>query len=170
MIRAVDRLLFGAVTRGWPPTRIESYIDVLKVDDPESAQPGRTSKRQSSASVIGRTFQLIDTKASGLLTHTSMMVAALGVAGHLVAESHLEDGVIVVEIMLYLLVAVACLRCMAIFDEHSVAHDPALVNNAVRDELILRRELYSICNRATIFLTVLIFVSLPLLYLYVPAR
>jgi hypothetical protein len=170
MIQAMDRLLFGALTRGWPPPRIEGYIDLLKVDDPESAQPSRTSKRRSSTSVISRTFQLIDTKASGLLTHTSMMIAALGVAGHLVADDHLEDGVIVVEIMLYLLVAVACLRCMAIFDEHSVAHDPALVSTAVRDELILRRELYNICSRATIFLTVLIFISLPLLYLYVPKR
>jgi hypothetical protein len=97
-----------------------------------------------------------------------MMIAALGVAGHLVAESHLENGVIVAEIMLYLLVAIACLRCMAIFNEHSVAHDPALVSDAVRNELILRRELYNSCNRATIFLTMLIFVSLPLLYLYVP--
>jgi len=170
MIPAMDRLLFNAVTRGWPPARIEGYIDLLKVDDPEIAQPSRASKRRSSTSVISRTFQLIDTKASGLLTHTSMMVAALGVAGHLVAESHIEDGVIVVEIMLYLLVAVACLRCMAVFDEHSVAEDPTLVSNAVRDELILRRELYNICNRATIFLTVLIFFSLPLLYLYVPTR
>jgi hypothetical protein len=170
MIRAVDRLLFSAVTRGWPPARIESYIELLKVDDLEGAQSSRTSKRKSTAGVISRTFQLIDTKASGLLTHTSMMIAALGVAGHLVADSHIEDGVIVVEIMLYLLVAVACLRCMAVFDEHSVAHDPALHGNAVRDELILRRELYNICNRATIFLTALIFFSLPLLYLYVPAK
>jgi hypothetical protein len=159
MIPAVDRWLFGAVTHGWPPARIENYIEILKVDDPQSAFPN----------VISRTFQLIDTKASGLLTHTSMMIAALGVAGHLVAESYLEDGVIVVEIMLYLLVAIACLRCMAIFNEHSVADDPSLVSNAVRDELILRRELYSTCNRATIFLTVLIFFSLPILYLYVPS-
>src|SRR5882672_2599429 len=119
MIPAMDRLLFNAVTRGWPPARIEGYIDLLKVDDPETTQPSRASKRRSSTSVISRTFQLIDTKASGLLTHTSMMVAALGVAGHLVAESHLEEGVILVEIMLYLLVAVMCLRCMAIFNEHT---------------------------------------------------
>jgi hypothetical protein len=154
MIPLVDRWLFGAMTHGWPPARIENYIEILKVDDPQSAFPN----------VISRTFQLIDTKASGLLTHTSMMIAALGVAGHLVAESYLEDGVIVIEIMLYLLVAIACLRCMAIFHEHSVADNPALVSNAVRDELILRRELYSTCNRATIFLTVLIFFSLPILY------
>jgi hypothetical protein len=160
MIQPVDRLMFGAVTHGWPRTRIENYIEILKVDDPQSALPN----------VISRTFELIDTKASGLLTHTSMMIAALGVAAHLVAESYLEDGVIVVEIMLYLLVAIACLRCMAIFNEHSIAHDPSLVSDAVRDELILRRELYMTCNRATIYLTVLIFFSLPILYLYVPSQ
>jgi hypothetical protein len=160
MIQAMDRLLYSAVTRGWPHPRIENYIGVLKVDDAGSALPN----------VVSRTFQLIDTKASGLLTHTSMMIAALGVAGHLVADSYLENGVIVVEIMLYLLVAIACLRCMAIFNEHSIAHDPAMVSNAVRDELILRRELYIVCNRATIALTVLIFFSLPILYLYTPAR
>ena len=161
MIQAMDRLLYSAVTRGWPHPRIANYIEVLKVDDPESALPG----------VISRTFQLIDTKASGLLNHTSMMIAALGVAGHLVADSYLENGVIVVEIMLYLLVAIACLRCMAIFSEHSLAPDNrSPVSAAVRDELILRRELYIICNRATICLTGLIFVSLPILYLYTPSR
>jgi len=76
MIQSVDRLMFGAVTHGWPRTRIENYIEILKVDDPQSALPN----------VISRTFQLIDTKAGGLLTHTSMMIAALGVAGHLVAD------------------------------------------------------------------------------------
>jgi hypothetical protein len=160
MIQAMDRLLYSAVTRGWPHPRIENYIGVLKVDDAGSALPN----------VVSRTFQIIDTKASGLLTHTSMMIAALGVAGHLVADSYLENGVIVIEIMLYLLVAIACLRCMAIFNEHSIAHDPSMVSNAVRDELILRRELYMVCNRATIALTVLIFFSLPILYLYTPAR
>jgi hypothetical protein len=158
MIRRLDRWLYDAVTHGWPRPWIDNYIEVLRVDDPESALPN----------VISRTFQLIDTKASGLLTHTSMMIAALGVAGRLVADSYVEAGVIVVEIMLYLLVAVACLRCMAIFNEHSVAHDTSLVSNAVRDELILRRELYMMCNRAAIVLTVLIFVSLPMLYFYVP--
>jgi len=159
-VPAMDRWLFRAVTRGWPQPRIENYVDVLKVDDPQSALPN----------VISRSFQLIDTKASGLLTHTSMMIAALGVAGHLVADSHLEEGVILVEIMLYLLVAVMCLRCMAIFNEHSFVSSHSDISNIVRDELILRRELYSACNRATIYLTMLIFFSLPILYLYVPAR
>jgi hypothetical protein len=57
---------------------------------------------------------------------------------------------------------------MAIFNEHSVANGTSPVSNAVRDELILRRELYMMCNRAAIVLTALIFVSLPILYFYVP--
>jgi len=158
-VPAMDRWLFKTVTRGWARPRINNYIDVLKIDDPQSALPN----------VISRTFQLIDTKASGLLTHASMMIASLGVAGHLIANSYFEEGVILVEIMLYLLVACACLRCMAIFNEHSVGAGHTSASDPVRDELILRRELFSTCNRATIYLTMLIFFSLPILYLYAPS-
>ena len=57
---------------------------------------------------------------------------------------------------------------MAIFNEHSIARDPSQVSVAVRNELILRRELYTLCNRTTIVMTMLIFFSLPILYLYNP--
>jgi hypothetical protein len=154
----IDRFLLGAMTRGWPRERFHDYVESLKVDDEQSALPN----------VIGRSFQIVDAKATGLLTHTSMMVAALGVTAPVVAESRIEQGVIIVEIMLYLLVAIACLRCIAVLNEHAVAHDPSRVADAVRDELILRRELFMLCTRAAIYLTVLIFISLPILYLYVP--
>jgi hypothetical protein len=39
---------------------------------------------------------------------------------------------------------------------------------AARDELILRHKLFRLCNRAAILLTLLVLLSLPLLYLYVP--
>ena len=156
--QGLNRLLFAAVTFGWSRARIENYVEVLQVDDAQSALPN----------VISRTFQIIDTTATGLLTHTSMMIAALGLSGRLVSNSYFEDGVIVAEIMPYLLVAVACLRCMAIFNEHSIARDPSQVSVAVRNELILRRELYTLCNRTTIVMTMLIFFSLPILYLYNP--
>ena len=158
MQQGLNRLLFAAVTFGWSRARIENHVEVLQVDDVQSALPN----------VISRTFQIIDTKATGLLTHTSMMIAALGLSGRLVSNSYFEDGVIVAEIMPYLLVAVACLRCMAIFNEHSIARDPAMVSVAVRNELILRRELYTLCNRTTIVMTMLIFFSLPMLYFYNP--
>jgi hypothetical protein len=156
---AMDRALFATVTRGWSRDLVAGYVDRLKVDDEESEHP----------TVIGRTFQIIDMKASGLLTHTSMMIAALGVSGPAVAESRFEQGVIIVEILLYLMVALGCLRCIAIFNEHAVPHGPGVVTDAVRNELILRRELYMLCNRVAIYLTMAIFVTLPVLYFIHPA-
>jgi hypothetical protein len=35
-------------------------------------------------------------------------------------------------------------------------------------ELILRRELYGLCNRVTIYLTIVVFLLLPVLYVYKP--
>ena len=71
--------------------------------------------------------------------------------------------------MLYLTVALGCLRCIAIFNEHAVPHGPGVVTDAVRNELILRRELYMLCNRTAIYLTMAIFVTLPVLYFIHPA-
>src|SRR6185312_10703092 len=150
LTRTIDRLLYARLTSGWPRARIDNYVERLKVDDEESPIPN----------VCGRTFQVIDAKASGVLTHTSMMIAALGVASGIVADSRGEQAVIVAEIALYLLVAVGCLRCMEVFDEHSDAQ--ATSANAVRDEIILRRQLFMFCNRAAILLTAIMFISLPL--------
>ena len=41
---------------------------------------------------------------------------------------------------------------------------------AARDELILRHKIFRLCNRAAILLTVLVLLSLPVLFLYVPGR
>ncbi len=154
LIRAMDRALYRAVTRDLRREHVEKYVKHLAVDDEETVVPN----------VIGRGLQIIDTKASGLLTHTSMMIAALGVSAPVIANDYFEQGVIVVEIMLYLTVALGCLRCLSMFqnDLESPTQDEA------RDELILRHELFKLCNRAAISLTFLVLISLPLLYLYVP--
>jgi uncharacterized membrane protein len=77
-----------------------------------------------------------------------------------------EQGVIVVEIMFYLMVALGCLRCLSMFQED--LEKPA--KEAARDELILRHKLFRLCNREAILLTLLVLLGLPLLYLYVPAK
>ncbi len=156
LIRAMDRALYRAVTRDLRREHVERYVKHLAVDDEETIVPN----------VIGRGFQIIDTKASGLLTHTSMMIAALGVSAPVVADDYFEQGVIVVEIMLYLLVALGCLRCLSMFQNDLDKPE----EGAARDELILRHELFKLCNRAAISLTFLVLISLPLLYLYVPAK
>src|SRR5262249_15341691 len=105
LIRTVDRLLYRAVTHDLHSDHVERYVKHLAVDHDETSVPN----------VIGRGFQIIDSKASGLLTHTSMMIAALGISAPVVANDYFEQGVIVVEIMLYLLVALGCLRCLSMF-------------------------------------------------------
>ena len=154
LIRTVDRALFHTITRGLRSEHVERYVKHLAVDHEDTSVPN----------VIGRSFQIIDNKASGLLTHTSMMIAALGISGRVVATDYFEQGVIVAEIMLYLLVALGCLRCLSMFQDDL----DSPVKEAARDELILRHELFRLCNRATIMLTLLVLLSLPLLFLYVP--
>ena len=70
LIRVVDRVLFRAMTADLPLDHVERYVKHLAVDHDETSVPN----------VIGRGFQIIDNKASALLTHTSMMVAALGIS------------------------------------------------------------------------------------------
>jgi hypothetical protein len=149
---ALDRFLYRIMTRGWPLERVERYTEQLAVDGDGTLGPFP----------ISRSFQILDSKAGGLLTHTSMMIAALGLTAPVVAENHFEQGVIVIEIMMYLLIALGCLRCLSMFhrDAGRSLQDLALV------ELIIRRELYKWCNFAAISLTLVVFLSLPLLYLF----
>ncbi len=153
--RAVDRFLYRTMTRGWSQDRIHRYTEHLAVDGDGTL----------GAYPISRSFQILDGKAGGLLTHTSMMIAALGVSAPVVADNHFEQGVIVIEIMMYLLVALGCLRCLSMFHR-----DAGSLQNLALTELIIRRELFKWCNSCAIMLTLLVFVSLPLLYLYVPEK
>src|SRR5271165_3079751 len=90
--RAVDRSLYRTMTRGWSQDQVFRYTEHLAVDGDGTLGPNP----------ISRSFQILDAKAGGLLTHTSMMIAALGVSAPVVADNHFEQGVIVIEIMLYL--------------------------------------------------------------------
>jgi hypothetical protein len=155
-IQNFDRFLYRTMTRGWPAERIERYTELLAVDGDGTLGPNP----------ISRSFQILDAKAGGLLTHTSMMIAALGVSAPVVADNHFEQGVIIIEIMLYLLVALGCLRCLSMF--HRDYKRP--LQETALEELIIRRELFQWCNHGAILLTLLVFVSLPLLYLYVPEK
>ena len=73
-----------------------------------------------------RTFASIDAKATGLLTHTSMMIAGLGLIAPLVADSDLEVGIVVSEIAVYLLIALGCLLATFLAIVVSLLHGVAL--------------------------------------------
>ncbi len=93
-----------------------------------------------------------------------MMIAALGIAVSVVAQAQIEQAVIIVEIMGYLVISMLCLRCISIFHEPP-EYDINALSAAARDELILRRGVYRLCNRGTIYLTLIVFITLPILFL-----
>lgn len=153
---AIDRAVFALVTRGWGADTFSGYRDRM-----------HTYLVEMPPEIL-ESLKLIDSKATGLLTHVSLMIAGLGLVAPLVAAHELEVGVLVFEIGVYLLIAIGCLRCLSIFHhrQFDVPQDQLL--QLVEHELILRRELYSLCIRASIVFTMLVFLTLPALYFWKP--
>jgi hypothetical protein len=154
----LDRAFFAIVTRGWDSRRIETYRGILK------------QHNAALASDMHHDFALLDVKATGLLTHVSLMIAGLGLIAPLVVDNEFEKAVVIAEIAVYLLMAVGCLRCLSVFTPRQFREATIGVGKLAERELLLRRELYSLCNRAAIIFTILVFLILPALYLYKPVQ
>jgi hypothetical protein len=149
-----DRPLLNALTRNWDASAIKSYSERVRRHEQAIPQP------------IAATFQDIDAKATGLLTHVSMMIAGLGLISPLVADHKLEQGVIVFEMAIYLLIAIGCLRCLTVFSPSELSTNKKDFAHRISHELLLRRELYSLCSRAAIFFTIFVFVTLPVMFFW----
>jgi len=117
-----------------------------------------------------RTFASIDAKATGLLTHTSMMIAGLGLIAPLVADSDFEVGIVVSEIAIYLLIALGCLRCISVFQAFEVNDAGERIRELIHRELIIRSELYRLCIRSAIVFTIVVVAVLPILFFYSPGK
>jgi hypothetical protein len=154
----LDRAVFALVTRGWDAGRINNYEESLRKRD--TAMSGETT----------RTFASIDAKATGLLTHTSMMIAGLGLIAPLVADSDLEVGIVVSEIAVYLLIALGCLRCLSVFQICDLSNGSDEIRHVIHRELIIRSELYRLCIRSAIVFTIAVVVALPILFFYSPGK
>ena len=150
---AFERLVYRIATHNLDAASIEKYAETVK---------------QEQSFVSSVTLQTIDAKATGLLTYVAMMVAGLGLVAPLVANNDLEIGVIIAEMAAYLLIAVGCLRCLSIFAGRDIA--VADVEARLTRELLIRRELLALCNRFSIILTVVVFVLLPIQFLYAPPK
>jgi len=153
-----ERVVFASLTRGWDAKKIADYEETLRQRD--SVMPAEVS----------RTFASIDTKAAGVLTHVSMMIAGLGLLAPLVADSDFEIGVVVLEIGVYLLIAIGCLRCLTVFHTHEFVGVGDHAQDIIHRELIIRTELYSFCIRSAIVFTIVVLLLLPVLYLWTPGR
>jgi len=150
---AFERLIYRIVTRKLDKNTIEKYGD---------------SVRQEQAFASSSAFQTIDAKATGLLTYVAMMIAGLGLVAPLVADNDLEVGIIIAEMSAYLLIAVGCLRCLSVFAGRDM--DIPDVEARLTRELLIRRELLAKCNRASMILTVVVFVLLPIQFFYAPSK
>ena len=127
----LDRAFFALVTRGWDASRIKNYEESLRRRD--GAMSGEAE----------RTFASIDAKATGLLTHTSMMIAGLGLIAPLVADS---------------------------FQAFEVNDAGERIRELIHRELIIRSELYRLCIRSAIVFTIVVVAVLPILFFYSPGK
>ena len=148
-----ERMIYSVATRGLDKTAIANYEKAVE-------------KQQALANAPA--FQTLDGKATGLLTHVGMMVAGLGLVAPLVSSSDIELGIIITEMAVYLLIAVGCLRCLSTFAGRELI-GPDMERRLVR-ELLIRRELLSLCVRASIIVTIVVFVLLPFQFLYAPPK
>jgi hypothetical protein len=150
--------LYRLLTRRWSEEQREGHLESLAKIEADAA-----------LRLARATFQTIDTKATGLLTHVSMMIAALGVVTPTIANSMTEGAIIFAEIACYLLIAVASLRCIALFAPTVQQAKTDDLPRWVQHELVLRQQLYNLANRATIWMTIFVFISLPVLFVWHPA-
>ncbi|NJO53939.1 MAG: hypothetical protein HC829_03050 [Bacteroidales bacterium] len=100
-------------------------------------------------------------QATGILTHVSMMIAALGVTAASDITSEFQETVLYVTIVCYLFVAIVCLRCIrppAV--EHGEFDEDAYIKELLL-ELVYERELNRRANSAAIALTLFVFLYLP---------
>jgi len=149
-----DGAVMSALARNWDDGTIKRYVERL------------TRHQEAIPPSIAEHLKSIDTKATGLLTHASMMIAGLGLIAPLVANHDFEEAVIIFEMAVYLLLAIACLRCLTVFGAHGGDDDAGTSIEAVGRELVLRRELYGASIRVAIIFTVVVVVTLPALYIW----
>lgn len=154
----IERTLFAAITRGWNAHKIDSYEATLRQRD------------KVMSAEVSHTFASIDAKATGLLTHTSMMIAGLGLVAPLVAENRIELGVVIIEMGIYLLIALGCLRCLSVFRTHEFTDAGEAAQAIIHRELIVRSELYSLCIRSAIAFTIIVFLLLPVLFFWTAGK
>jgi hypothetical protein len=152
----LDRAFFALITRGWDARKIANYEASLRKRD------------KAMSAEVTRTLGSIDLKATGLLTHTSMMIAGLGLIAPLVADNRVEVGIVVAEMSIYLLIALGCLRCLSVFGAHEINNAGDRIHDVIHRELIIRAELYAFCIRAAIVFTIVVFLLLPVLYFWTP--
>ncbi|WP_374545112.1 hypothetical protein [Rhodoblastus sp.] len=149
-----DRLFFGVVLRLPAPADIES-INL-------AARGERGDGQSRHRDFIYLMMSGVDTKVSALLSHISLIIAALVFiySSRSAAGSAGLKIMIMLEIVAYLILTVFCLRCIHM--SVSLSSASAAENDALAIELYKRRATYNWASNVTVFVTVATIVTLVL--------
>jgi hypothetical protein len=156
MRHKIDQMLYATFTRGWEKRLIDNYLGALK------------KRETQTPPYISEILHRIDVKGTALVTYVAMMIAGLGICAPLVAKHPYEEAIVIVQISCFLLIAIGCLRCISVFNRPSLSANPRESLRMLERELVIRQEIYTLCHRAAIFLTVTAFISMPFMLLWSP--
>jgi hypothetical protein len=137
-IRAFDRVFFAIFRRKLTTEGFDKIHDVVI----------KSGKRQETVHYI---MDAIDNKNTGLLTHISLMLAALFVLYATYLQDRLAKTFIAAEICAYLIVAIMSLRCIRIIWPEAATMDAVL-----EADLFKRIAIYTKATELTIILTALL--------------
>ena len=151
-----DRLFFGLVLK--PPAEADIAAINLAARDEQDEEQSRYRD------FIYDMMSIVDSKVSALLTHISLIIAALVFlysSRAAASASVLLKTMIMCEIVAYLMLTVFCLRCIRMMAELS-SGGAAAQNDALAIELYKRRATYNWTSNVTVFVTVATIVTLVL--------
>lgn len=120
-----------------------------------SLDTGMTDEEhKNEAAQILRMMESIDTKTSALLQHISIMIAALMFS--YTAGSHsslLYSFFILIEISIYMILTVLCIRCIG-FTIKKYVEDTNVEGAEIAYEFLRRRYIYNFTSNAVIVVTI----------------
>ena len=151
-----DRLVFGSVLT--PPAQAD--IDTINL----AANDDRDGAQNPYRDFIYRMMSAVDAKVSALLTHISLIIAALVFIYTSKASANgaaFLKSMIMCEIVAYLVLTVFCLRCIHMTAKLS-SGGAATESDALAVELYKRRATYNWTSNVTVFVTVATIMTLVL--------
>ncbi|MEO1733505.1 MAG: hypothetical protein AAFR45_07745 [Pseudomonadota bacterium] len=110
-------------------------------------------------------LDIIDTKAGALLTHISLMTAIVGIMLVSFVESRLEQGILLLEMIAYLILGVMCLQCFRLGQGRGSDLEEEIVIEGRMHEIAFRWDLHRFCLNTTTLVT-LFFIATMVLHVF----
>ena len=118
----------------------------------------RSLNSPDSVAIYLDSIKQLDTKVGPLLTHISLMIAVMAILVSTSALSHFKQGIFFVEIAIYLVTALGCLRVLQPSQPENYSHSDHNTSRekyiaATYREVVIKTLTFSFSNTVTISLT-----------------